>query len=480
MAIPADAAVDWVTGIVDRAPVPCATPAAGLHRAYLLIVNTPCECVIGGERGEVQKIVERLGCNSCRCPETATVHCPVVREVAEAYRDLHRLPTTAPPGVRFYSAGPGPLVRVNPDSAAEAILAQALDTVDFPAVVESAYRDGVRVFLEMGPGGFLHAHDRGHSRRPAPSGRARPASPGSDGVSLVLRLLAQLGRRTRAGGLSPLYGPETSAFAYVQPTVSRRRLLSVPVGGRRSSCRRLHPNSLVPTQAPRGNAKPDAPRARPTRGPNQKIRGNSSRTSEQYKRPVIALRHQQRRKRTELLATCQTAGEAHAAYLRLSATLQNGCARKSPVSGAADPTTFWRAGFAHARRGQSSGALTHPARRSPWIVPSVSNSPSVPSPRVLGPEFAVIDSHPTRVRLPDEPLMLVDRILTLEGEPRSLTSGRVVTEHDIFPAPGISMADAFRPALPSKRARPICFCPPISASISRRGAWPSIVCSTRR
>jgi 3-hydroxymyristoyl/3-hydroxydecanoyl-(acyl carrier protein) dehydratase len=37
------------------------------------------------------------------------------------------------------------------------------------------------------------------------------------------------------------------------------------------------------------------------------------------------------------------------------------------------------------------------------------------------------------VRLPDEPLMLVDRILTIDGAPRSLTSGRVVTEHDIHP-----------------------------------------------
>jgi hypothetical protein len=53
--------------------------------------------------------------------------------------------------------------------------------------------------------------------------------------------------------------------------------------------------------------------------------------------------------------------------------------------------------------------------------------------RVLGPAFAEIDTFPTRVRLPDEPLMLVDRILTIEGEPLSLTSGRVVTEHDIHP-----------------------------------------------
>ena len=51
----------------------------------------------------------------------------------------------------------------------------------------------------------------------------------------------------------------------------------------------------------------------------------------------------------------------------------------------------------------------------------------------LGPDFADIDRHPTRVRLPDEPLMLVDRILEVEGEPNSMTHGRVVTEHDVLP-----------------------------------------------
>ena len=48
--------------------------------------------------------------------------------------------------------------------------AQALHGIDFPAVIEHAYRDGVRVFLEMGPGIVLHAHDRRHPRRPAAPG----------------------------------------------------------------------------------------------------------------------------------------------------------------------------------------------------------------------------------------------------------------------------------------------------------------------
>jgi acyl transferase domain-containing protein/3-hydroxymyristoyl/3-hydroxydecanoyl-(acyl carrier protein) dehydratase len=50
---------------------------------------------------------------------------------------------------------------------------------------------------------------------------------------------------------------------------------------------------------------------------------------------------------------------------------------------------------------------------------------------VLGPDFEIIDTYPVRVRLPDEPLMLVDRIMDIEGEKLSLTSGKIITQHDV-------------------------------------------------
>lgn len=50
---------------------------------------------------------------------------------------------------------------------------------------------------------------------------------------------------------------------------------------------------------------------------------------------------------------------------------------------------------------------------------------------VLGPDFDIIDTYPVRVRLPAEPLMLVDRIVSVHGEKLSLTSGKVVTQHDV-------------------------------------------------
>src|SRR5690606_21752891 len=52
--------------------------------------------------------------------------------------------------------------------------------------------------------------------------------------------------------------------------------------------------------------------------------------------------------------------------------------------------------------------------------------------KVLGPAFDVIDTFKCRVRLPDEPLMLVDRIMLVEGEKGSLGPGRLVTEHNVL------------------------------------------------
>ncbi|MFH2058683.1 MAG: beta-ketoacyl synthase N-terminal-like domain-containing protein [Pseudomonadota bacterium] len=50
---------------------------------------------------------------------------------------------------------------------------------------------------------------------------------------------------------------------------------------------------------------------------------------------------------------------------------------------------------------------------------------------VLGKEFDIIDTYPVRVRLPAEPLMLVDRILDIKGDMLSLGPGKIITQHDV-------------------------------------------------
>ena len=53
--------------------------------------------------------------------------------------------------------------------------------------------------------------------------------------------------------------------------------------------------------------------------------------------------------------------------------------------------------------------------------------------RVFGSTFSDVDTYPARVRLPDEPLMLVDRIVAISGRKGRLGPGRIITEHDVNP-----------------------------------------------
>jgi acyl transferase domain-containing protein/3-hydroxymyristoyl/3-hydroxydecanoyl-(acyl carrier protein) dehydratase len=51
---------------------------------------------------------------------------------------------------------------------------------------------------------------------------------------------------------------------------------------------------------------------------------------------------------------------------------------------------------------------------------------------VLGEKFDIVDTYPVRVRLPAEPLMLVDRIMKIDGKMLSLQQGKIITQHDVL------------------------------------------------
>ena len=150
--LPADQPIAWQAGLVDRPAEEVRTAMAGLARTYILIVNTPRECVIGGDAEQVRALVAKLGCHFFALDGVSTVHCDLLQPVLEPYRELHRFPTTAPASVTFYSGGWGRSYVPDRETAADAIVAQASATIDFPRIVRAAYADGVRFFIEMGPG----------------------------------------------------------------------------------------------------------------------------------------------------------------------------------------------------------------------------------------------------------------------------------------------------------------------------------------
>ena len=259
--LPKGKPVEWRAGIIACPAETVRVALEGRSRVYLLIVNAPGETVIGGARTAVERLVGDLGCLFVPLPLVSTVHCLVARQVEAAYRALHLLATTPPPGITFYSGGWGRAYAPDRETAAEAIVSQALHSIDFPGLVERAYADGLRVFVEVGPGGSCSRMitatlgDRPHLARPV-------CLAGHDPLATLLDLLGRLIAERVRVDLGPLYGQETSAVggglevtADVPP-----RMLTITVGGRSFSVPVPKPVPVpVPTPNARSSSTPAAP-----------------------------------------------------------------------------------------------------------------------------------------------------------------------------------------------------------------------------
>lgn len=394
-----DESVDWTAGIVARSAEEVKTAIGDTPRVYVLIKNSDEETVIGGQGSSVRSVVARLNCSILELPIVSTVHCEIGREVEEEYRRLHDLATSTPEGIRFYS---GVLARsYSPDraSAAEAIAAQATQPIDFPAVIERAYEDGVRIFLEMGPGGSCTRligrilGDRSHLACSA-------CLPDRDIDETVLEVLGNLVAHRVEVDPRPWFEAIDG---------DRERKPAVPPDPRREV--RIEPGlpelKLAPPPTP-SQSSPDL--MRPA-GPH----------------PVFTMTPSSLPPLTQkVLAGEQARADAHEAFLRVSqgyTELMSGTLRHqlALLEAAGSRTLLDEVPETPRTR---EVALDR-ARCLEFAVGSIG--------AVLGPEYAAIDAYPTRVRLPDEPLMLVDRIVSIEAEARSMTHGKVITEHDILP-----------------------------------------------
>lgn len=406
--LPENEKVDWSLGVVDAPAEIVREALKGRQRVYLLIINTPQECVVGGDRRSVEALVDALGCRFFPLYGVTTVHCEVVRQVEKAYRDLHLFKATPPDGIRFYSGAWGRAYDITRESAADSILAQALHGIDFPRVIRAAYKDGVRIFLEMGPGSSC-TRMIGKILEGQPHMAGSACFSGQDAVSIILCLLGRLIAERVPVDLNVLYGRESLAVGYGQ---KEEKALTVPLGGK--PFRVSVPEARKPI-----SRKPEAAKT-PLSFP---LSAASS------VNPLLR----------QMEAAESAKGQAHEAYLRLSQnttrTLSENLAFQMSLIEAMR-NKIDASSVAESKDEEASSLFTsHFSPSAPvafdrdmcmeFAIGSVA--------KMLGPDFAPVDSYPTRVRLPDEPLMLVDRIVSVEGEPRSLSHGRVITEHDVLP-----------------------------------------------
>ncbi|MFA7403965.1 MAG: beta-ketoacyl synthase N-terminal-like domain-containing protein, partial [Pelobacteraceae bacterium] len=418
-----DVTVNWSLGVVAAPEQAVRAALPEFPRAYLLIVNTLDECVIGGDADQLASLVATLGCRFIPLQGVTTVHCEVAEQVATPYHDLHLYTTEPPTGVIYYSGVKGDSYEVTRESAAASILGQALYGINFPNVVESAYRDGVRLFLEMGPGASCSRMigrilgDRPHLARSA-------CFAGQDPVSVMLKMMANLIAERVPVDLSPLFDVPRVTVADKKTAGTVRVVLGgapfqppqPPVAAVVKKNAPVQPvvAAAVPAPAP---APASADGAGAGAGAGDSLIGELARSQQAHTEAHAAF-----------LAVSETVTRSMAQALALEMSLRQALGDDVPFDSARGTVDSLRLRSGQAVQGTVGERSRTTFNRDlcfEFAIGSVG--------RMLGREFAEVDTFPTRVRLPDEPLMLVDRIKSVEGEPRSMTHGRVVTEHDIHP-----------------------------------------------
>ena len=144
--------VHWRAAAVNRSKKEVEKAVKPYDRLYILIINTPEETVIGGCADQLKQFIKKTGFGAMYLEGVVTVHCPVAEPCRDEYLALHRFPCSPPRSIDFYSCSLGRKYIPSTERTAESILNQALYGFDYTRLIENAWQDGIRIFLEMGPG----------------------------------------------------------------------------------------------------------------------------------------------------------------------------------------------------------------------------------------------------------------------------------------------------------------------------------------
>ncbi len=438
-----------------------------------MAINAPDACVIGGEAAACQAVLRRLGGAAVAPVDYAiAAHAPVLAGVAADYRRLHLRPTADVPGVRFYSGATGDSYQASADRAADALVAHLLTTIDFVALINHAWADGVRVFIEHGP----QAQCTGWIRRILGDREHVSVAldaPGGQATRQLCRAVAELVAAGVPMDAAPAHGPPRRRRSRARPENRDRPLRRSPPAdaapGRQAATHdaprasgrivRGHPR----IRAPRPRA---SPRARPGPGSkaspgtrsNPATTGPGSRHHAQGPKAGTGRRqlsrhqpHPQRQPHQTPAHRPQPAGLpglAAAQFRHATALHRDYLARMTQAQ-----AEFLRsrqqviAALAAIAHGQDGVRAIAPAPANGHAVTPGPAAPRGPSfdraqleyladgkvSALFGPAFAVLDDRPKQTRLPRPPMLLADRVTGIDAVQGSMGTGTIWTQTDIPP-----------------------------------------------
>ncbi len=386
-------------------------------KLYLLIVNAPDECVIGGSSEQVEEFIKESGCGAMYLDGVVTVHCPVAKEYADEYRDLHKFECYPPDNVDFYSCFSGKKYTPETQATAESIVNQALYGFDYTQLINNAWNDGVRVFIEMGPGSSCTRAvgkilgDKEHL--------AVSLSLGSKDEDEEISLIKAL--NTLADYAENLKNRESKCDL----AESSKSNLTEPVRFNKSADSNIATESTL----------------------NESISNLSDLREESNNAPSdISHISDIPDVFNDAAQSAQITADAHVKFLELSknnmlelekqftclTNIASNIVNNLPKNLAHIEANLPNSDQVENQAIIAAKSSIQPQPVKPLLDRDMCMEFAVGSAgKVLGEAFDIIDAYPVRVRLPDEPLMLVDRIMDIQGEMLSLKSGKIITQHDV-------------------------------------------------
>ena len=217
----------WASYVLAADPAVVQAELARETHVYLTHINTPDEVVIAGQPSTCERIIERLGCGAVRAPFETVIHSEVIISEYGEFHRMHDWPVhIGTQNVTFYSAADYEPMRLERELIARNIARVSCKQVDFPRLIHRVYRDGARVFIELGPGSTcarwisdtLKADGREHVVVSVDNLRL-------DDHSALIKMLARLVSHRVPLDLSPLYEPHSPAAE------SKRLPRMIRVGG---------------------------------------------------------------------------------------------------------------------------------------------------------------------------------------------------------------------------------------------------------
>jgi PfaB family protein len=421
----------WASYILKAPLEEAAQVVESQDRVYLTILNAPGEVVIAGERQGCRQVIDQLGCHALPMPFDAVIHNPAMAAAQPEFESLYSREIYPQTEMSFYSAADYQPLDMDQRGIAERIAAMTCSPVDFPRLVEAVYRDGVRIYLEVGPQRTCSRWiERILDKKPhavIPVNKKY-----QDDYHGVLKVLSLLVTHRVPVDLSVLH-PEEKPGSWTQASAGRPLKTGLPADARavHSTPAGSHPAAGAAAAAGPGRGKP-GPGAADRAGDRGKRTGPISGGNGSEPQPGSTVTRSEPPAGLENLPVRNAGKQRPQDLPRAFSHLE-----KQSIRTASSHRAFLT----------TQGALSRDLLRLIGFDPGANETglepdPSRPAPRYtteqiqafttgdpadcFGELFAAFEGR--RIpRLPNGPLRMIDRVLEIDGPPGEIREGAVLT-----------------------------------------------------